>query len=343
MVGKRLAESDDSLSGTHDRTLDHDPIVVDNTVVRETTHRSNGLFGKIRFSGSRLGITSSTNTVDLLVDHSTVMVTVLTSTGNSEVNTGRMPSTNTSNLTKTTVSLTRKTSGTPTSGNTFITLTLGNTNGIDHFVHFEDIADLHFLFQETLGESDLLFHGTTVDLDFHQMSLLLTNLQLLDLSVGKNTNDLAIVHNLLQLFFHILLTFGSGKTSSVVGESLLLALVPVLVETTLARIVHMFSKNGGESAETLGSLDVTDNTNNNHRRSFEDGDSFDNFLLVGLATGTIQGTDDVSHTGLVAHESSEMGLFSSIILREASDVTTVVSASLTRKETEVTMTRTYIQ
>ena len=340
VVGEGLAESDDSLSGTHDRTLDHDPVVLDNTVVRETTHRGNSLLGEIGFGGGRVGITSSTHTVDLLVDHSTVVVTVLTSTGNGEVDTGRMPSTNTSNLTETTVSLTRKTGGTPTGGDTFVTLTLGHTNGIDHFVHLENIADLDLLFQKALGESDLLFHGTTVHLDFHQVSLLLANVQLLDLSVSEDTDNLAVINDLLQLVLHIFLTFSSSKASSVLGEGLSLAVVPVLVEAALARIVHVLSEHSGEGAETLRSLNVTDNTDNDHRRSFENGNGFDNFLLMSLATRTIQGTDDVSHTSLVTHEGSKMGLLRGIILGEASDVTTVVSASLTGEETEITVTRT---
>jgi len=39
---------------------------------------------------------------------------------------------------------------------------------------------------------------------------------------------------------------------------------------------------GGKGSETSGGFDVTNNTTNNNGRSFEDGTSFDDFLLVEL-------------------------------------------------------------
>ena len=43
----------------------------------------------------------------------------------------------------------------------------------------------------------------------------------------------------------------------VLGEGLLLALVPVLVESTLNLIAQVLSPNGGEGSKTAGSFDVT--------------------------------------------------------------------------------------
>ena len=37
---ERLSESDDSLLRSHDATADHDPVLVDLTVMREATHGS---------------------------------------------------------------------------------------------------------------------------------------------------------------------------------------------------------------------------------------------------------------------------------------------------------------
>lgn len=58
------------------------------------------------------------NAVDLLVHLRTVVVTLLTSTGNRELDTGRMPGTDTSNLAKTLVRLARELPGVPTGSHT---------------------------------------------------------------------------------------------------------------------------------------------------------------------------------------------------------------------------------
>lgn len=52
-LGKEgLTESDQSLPGSADTTLDHEPVLVDLTVVREATHRGDGLLGQVLGSGS---------------------------------------------------------------------------------------------------------------------------------------------------------------------------------------------------------------------------------------------------------------------------------------------------
>ena len=47
-----LAEDDDSLSGAHDAALEHDEVLLDDTVVRKASHGSDGLLGEVEFSGS---------------------------------------------------------------------------------------------------------------------------------------------------------------------------------------------------------------------------------------------------------------------------------------------------
>lgn len=128
-----------------------------------------------------LSVDTGTNTVDLLVDFGTVMVTLLTSTGDGGRHTRRMPGTNTGNLTQTLVGLAGQFLGMPTGSDTLETLTLGDTNAIDHFVLAEDIADGDGLFQVFLNPFNLIFNGTTVQLDFHNMGLLLALLDQTDL------------------------------------------------------------------------------------------------------------------------------------------------------------------
>ena len=97
---------------------------------------------------------SLSDAVDLLVDHGTVMVTFLTGTGDLELDVGRMPRTDTGDLTETTMGLTGQAGNTPTSNDTVNTATLGNTDNIDHLVLLEDGVDLDLLL-EPLQKSTL--------------------------------------------------------------------------------------------------------------------------------------------------------------------------------------------
>lgn len=191
------------------------------------------------------------------------MVTPLTSTGNSPLDVGRMPSTDTSNLSETLVGLARKLLGAPTGGDTFESVTLGDGNDVNHLILLEDAGDINGLLEELLTERDLVGDGTTVDLDLHKVGLLLLERGLSDLSVGEDTDDGAVLLDALELA-------GDGGTVvlgvllGVLGESLLLALVPVLVESALKLVAQMLGPNGGEGSQASGSLDVSHKTNNDH-------------------------------------------------------------------------------
>ena len=170
-----LAEGEDTLLGTHTATLDHDKVIANHTVVRETTHWVDALDGQVEFGGSALVISSTGNAVDLLVHLDTVMEAVLTSTRAGEADIGRMPGTNTGNLAQTLVSLAWQATSTPTSSDTLETVTLGDTNDVNVFVLFKDTSNGNFLFKVAEGPVNLLFNATTVQLDFHQVSLLLAD------------------------------------------------------------------------------------------------------------------------------------------------------------------------
>ena len=51
---------------------------------------------------------------------------------------------------------------------------------------------------------------------------------------------------------------------------------------------------------------LPNNTNNDHWWGFDDGDRFDDFLLVGLGASLVHFPDDVGHTSLVALEGSQV-------------------------------------
>ena len=73
---ERLADGDDTLLRAGDGALQHEEVVLDDTVMRETTHGSDRLLGDIVLSG-RVGLVrAAADTVDLLVELRTVVVTV---------------------------------------------------------------------------------------------------------------------------------------------------------------------------------------------------------------------------------------------------------------------------
>jgi len=100
------------------------------------------------------------------------------------------------------------------------------------------------------------------------------------------------------------------------GEGLLLAGIPVLVESSLDFISKTGSPDGLDGSWTVGGLDVTGDTNNLEWWTFNNGYWFDNFLLVDGRTWFFSFTDDMSHTGLETNKGSQMDWLRSIILWE---------------------------
>lgn len=332
-----LAEGDDAFLDTNAASLDHDEVVLDNTVVGEATHGGDGLGGQVELSAGTLLISTVGDAVDLLVHLGTVVETILTSTGNGVHDTARMPSTNTGNLTDTLVGLAGLLAGSPTGSDTLKTVTLGDTEDIDVLVLLEDRGDGDLLLEVVVSPVNLIGNGSTVQLDLHQVSLLLADGGLAGDSVDKDTDNSAVLADTLKLGLDILGT--RGNVLGVLGESLALGDSPVLVEATTKIVRQVLSPDGGQGTETTGSLGVTDNTDNNHGGSLDDGDSLEDLLLVHLGTRTLQITDDVSHTGLETHEGSQVDGLAGIILGEGLDVTTHGAGALAGEETEGTVTR----
>ena len=78
----------------------------------------------------------------------------------------------------------------------------------------------------------------------------------------------------------------------------------------------MLSPDSGEGTQAAGSLDVADNTDHNHGRGLDDGDSLNDLLLVHLGTRSVQIAHDVGHAGLVAEHGSEVHGLLGVILGE---------------------------
>jgi len=197
-----------------------------------------------------------------------------------------------------------------------VTATLGNTNAIDHFVLGKDGVDSDFLFEVIFAPVDLVSDGTTIDLDFNEVGLLLTEGEALHLGVADGTDRDGVLLQQFQITVDRLLTIFGFPSLGRLGEGLLLAGIPVLVESSLDFISKTGSPDGLDGSWTVSGLDVTGDTNNLEWWAFNDGDWFDDFLLVDGGTWFFSFTDDVSHTGLETNEGSQMDWLGSIILWE---------------------------
>jgi hypothetical protein len=123
----------------------------------------------------------------------------LTGTSDGEHDLGRMPCTDTSNLSETLVSLPGKLLGTPTVCDTLESVTLGNSNDIDVLILLKHRANLHRLLEQILSELDLVSDGTTVELDLHKVSFLLGEASFVELGVCEDTDDSAVFADTLNL------------------------------------------------------------------------------------------------------------------------------------------------
>jgi hypothetical protein len=316
-----LSEGNGSLSGTSDTALDEDVVLVDLTVMGEATKRGNVLDDGISLGGGVVLNTShgtSSDSVDLLVDLGSGMVSALTGAGDRPLDGRGMPSSNTSDLTETSMGLTGKSADTESLDDTLSAVTLGNTNDVEAFGVLEDFADADLLLELLLGPVDLLGDGTTVNLDLHDVGLVLTEGDLADLGGAENTDGSSVLLDALK----ITRVMGLGGdvlvfTVNVLGESLLLGVHPVLVESALHIGVEVLSEDGRECAGTAGGLDVSYDSNDLHRRALNDRDGVDDILLDGLLTlASFLIFDDVGHAGLVAHEGGKVNGLGGIILGE---------------------------
>mmetsp|Transcript_3519 Transcript_3519/g.10921 ORF Transcript_3519/g.10921 Transcript_3519/m.10921 type:complete len:285 (-) Transcript_3519:41-895(-) len=267
-----------------------------------------------------------------------MVVSVLTGARHRVAHVGRMPRTDASNLAQTLVSLAGQTGGSPTGGHTLETLTLGHTDDVDVLTLREDGADRDGLLEEAAGKVALLRDSATVDLDLHDVSLLLAEVDLADLGVADHTHHAAVLADASELSIDAAAT-AVEHLLLVLGEGLLLAVVPVLVEAALAVLAQMRGPHGGEGAQAVRGLDVANDAHSDQRRGLHDGDGLDQLTTVPqLALGLADLTQNVSHTGLVAHEGGQVRRLLLVVAREALHATAMTLSALARQETERTVT-----
>jgi hypothetical protein len=248
---QRLSEGENPLLGSNAASLDHDEILLDLSVVREASHGVDGLVGQIVIGGgvvldqlSVLGVVSIAHVVDLLVDLGTMVVTLLTGASDGELDAGRMPGADASDLAETLVSLAGQLLRVPTRSDTLESLSLGDTDAIDHLVLGEDLLDGNLLLEVIASEVNLIGDGSTVQLDLDNVSLLLTATQQLLLGVADHADHLAILLHLGKVLLDLFLAGIVLPLLAGLGERLLLRLRPVLEREAVTQ-----TKNRGEGGE----------------------------------------------------------------------------------------------
>lgn len=206
-------------------------------------------------------------------------------------------------------------------------VTSGDSNNISHLVLLEDLVSSEFLFESLLNEFNFISNRSSIDLDFHQMSFLLSVVgELTGVGVAKSSDNGAVLVDLSNVSGDVL---GVVISMSVLGEGFLLALLsPSLVEPSDEVFREVSGPNGGESSESFGSVNVSDESDNVHGRSFEDGDGFDNFLFVESGSDSVHVSGDVGHSGFEGTEGGEVAGLASVILGERPNSSSVVSGSL---------------
>lgn len=195
----------------------------------------------------------------------------------------------------------------------------------------EDFINSDFLFEVLSGEVDLLGNGASVDLDFEDVSLLLSEVKEIELGVSDDSDDLAVFLDSIQLSSDGLFVF---PLLGILGEGLLLGVNPVLIESSLEFSGQVLGPDGGEGSETSGGFNISDDTSDNDGRSFEDGDGLDDFLLVELRSGSFDFSEDVGHTSLEDGESSQVDWLGFIVSGEGTDSSSVMLCSLSWEETQ---------
>jgi len=341
---ERLSEENGSLSHAHARSLDHDEVVLDLTVVWEATNGVDALLGQVGLGGTVvhvdlavLGLVAGAQSVDLLVDLDSVVVAFLTASSNGVADSRWMPSTDTGDLSETSMRFSGKFLGAPSAGYTLSSVTLSDTDAVGVVVVGEDFVDWDLLFEETLGEVDLGSGVATVDLELDDVSFLLLEWDQLHLGVGDQSDNLAVLFDLVDS--GLLAGFSFSPLLLVLGERQFLGFAPVLVESSLGLVGNVLGPDGLEGSEASWGLDVTNDTDADHWWAIDDGDWLDDFLFVELVALSSDFSDDVGHTGFVTDESGQVGGLGFVILGVGLESAEMSSGSLSWEESFGTVSR----
>merc|ERR1719234_3127551 len=146
-------------------------------------------------------------------------------------------------------------------------MTLGHSNNVDHLILSKHLADGHLLLKVVPGKGNLISNGASVELDLHDVSLLLPATEKLHLGVHDDPDGGAVLLHLVEVLLDLLLAQVICPLGARLGEGLLLRLRPVLVEPPLALLSNVLSPDSLECPHAARSLNVSDNADSDHGRS----------------------------------------------------------------------------
>jgi len=262
------------------------------------------------------------------------MVAQLTCSSDGPLDSYGMPRSHATDFSQPSVGLPGQTGDAEPLGDSVGSFTLGDSNGVDHFVVLEDFSDSDLSLQLAFGPVNFLGDIASVDLDFDEVGFPLSEIELAHLGAGEDSDDLAV------LLYSVDVSLDGGlrfvvllPSLLILGEGLLLGSRPVLIESPLEVIGDFLSPDGGQSSETSWGFNVTDETNNLHGWALDDGDWFDDVLLDDLLTLSLfVMSSDMGHAGLVSNEGSQVNWLLLVVLGERSYSSSVMSCSALGQE-----------
>ena len=308
--------------------------------MRESSERSDVFLGDISSSGSVVFDSVAfalADSINFFVSFGSVVVSELTSSSNGPSNSSWMPSSDTSDLSVTSVRLLLQVPSSEPLHDTGESLTLGDSNNINTFVLSKHLVDSNFLLEESVAVVYLFSNiFSSVDLNLEDVVLLLSqSLQEVELSVADSSNDCAVLFDSVQLDLNFLGTLGDSV--GILSECLLLGSSPVLVESSESVLLKMSSPDSSQSSESSWSFDVADETNNSNWWGLDNSDSLNNLLLVHFGTSSVNLSENMGHASLESSKSGEMTGLGLVVSGERSYPSPVVFGSSSGHKPKMTL------
>lgn len=284
--------------------LDHDEVSLDAAVVDEAADGVDAFVCQVELCCAALGVLGSVDHEDLLVRICAVEVTHLTGAGDRVLDVGGVPCANAGDLAVSAAGLARETGDTPAGNDALETTTACDGDGVDLASDGEDVLDGDGLLHESVCVIDLLGDILpAVDLDLHDVGLLLLQRSQRRLRVGDDTDDVCVLLEAPELLLYVLAV---GSLLHVGREGSLVCVEVVAVEATHGRLGDVCGPNRRHSAEALRGLGVSDDGGADHRRCIDDRRLVDGLAVVEVRAAVVDEAHDVRAAGLVADEGREV-------------------------------------